>query len=484
MSAMTTRRVWSLVLVLALVGAPQVADLSLRPEGHSLARAVDVSSMVVYVVLVTASLLYYFFWRIVDGNTSAWLTAGLMVVSAQGLAWSGGLAVQTGGADPGWRLVVDLVTTLVLVAFVVASTRIVMTADPAMVGIGVGAVLSLAQPVLDSTAPVLVLNLAAKWVIGALIVTLNLVVAAFLMRLEHASPWVRAELVLVTILIFLARGLAYFEESPDWVHVVTIISGSVGAAVLVRAAYLLLRRAIREQQRALRSLEQRLNELESGSRADRAQLHEVRSTISGITSASELVRRRHGLSADLRRQLEHMIENELSRLERMMSSRTVTAPTVFRVDDVIEPVILAHRAKGHPVEWQRSGVSAVGRPDDLAEVVNILVTNAWTHGGHARTRVDIRQSSQGLAEVVVTDYGPGIAGEAREQIFGWGARGPNSRGQGLGLHIARQLMRDQGGHLVLAEHEEPGATFVVGLPLPESEQEPEGRDDLPEVSGQ
>jgi signal transduction histidine kinase len=52
----------------------------------------------------------------------------------------------------------------------------------------------------------------------------------------------------------------------------------------------------------------------------------------------------------------------------------------------------------------------------------------------------------------------------RERLFEWGARGPGSRGQGIGLNVAWSLAESQGGYLHLRDTSGPGATFVVGLP--------------------
>jgi signal transduction histidine kinase len=52
-------------------------------------------------------------------------------------------------------------------------------------------------------------------------------------------------------------------------------------------------------------------------------------------------------------------------------------------------------------------------------------------------------------------------------LFTTGARDPNSPGQGLGLSIAKRLMSERGGSLVLADSPTNGATFVARLPASE-----------------
>jgi signal transduction histidine kinase len=69
----------------------------------------------------------------------------------------------------------------------------------------------------------------------------------------------------------------------------------------------------------------------------------------------------------------------------------------------------------------------------------------------------------------VADDGPGVAVEAREQVFEPGVRaaGLNGhRGAGLGLPLARRLARAAGGDITLDDTPGAlgGARFVVTLP--------------------
>jgi len=72
--------------------------------------------------------------------------------------------------------------------------------------------------------------------------------------------------------------------------------------------------------------------------------------------------------------------------------------------------------------------------------------------------------SNGGVRVEIRDQGPGIPPDQRTRIFD-----PffttKARGTGLGLPIARKLIRAQGGDIRLREdHQGPGALFVIELP--------------------
>ena len=70
----------------------------------------------------------------------------------------------------------------------------------------------------------------------------------------------------------------------------------------------------------------------------------------------------------------------------------------------------------------------------------------------------------GNSALSVSDRGPGVPVAFRQQIFERGARRLDSPGQGLGLSIARDLVQDLGGSLVLDVERERGARFDVVLP--------------------
>ena len=74
------------------------------------------------------------------------------------------------------------------------------------------------------------------------------------------------------------------------------------------------------------------------------------------------------------------------------------------LDAAIWPLVEAHRARGHDVEWVPNGLLAAGRTDDISEVVNILLNNAAAHApGHRE--IEVRRV-EGSAEIAVSDSGP------------------------------------------------------------------------------
>ncbi|HEX3347247.1 MAG TPA: ATP-binding protein, partial [Acetobacteraceae bacterium] len=92
------------------------------------------------------------------------------------------------------------------------------------------------------------------------------------------------------------------------------------------------------------------------------------------------------------------------------------------------------------------------RPVSLKRALTNLVTNAVKYGGSARVR--LAPTALGTVTLVVEDDGPGIPAEEIERMFQPFQRLETSRnretgGTGLGLPIARNILRAHGGDVVL-----------------------------------
>ena len=106
------------------------------------------------------------------------------------------------------------------------------------------------------------------------------------------------------------------------------------------------------------------------------------------------------------------------------------------------------------------------RPVSLKRAVRNLIENAVAYGRRARVAVD--QSAR-EACIVVDDDGPGIPEEEMERVFGPFVRLEESRsretgGIGLGMAIARSIVRAHGGDITLANRPEGGLRATVRLP--------------------
>lgn len=107
------------------------------------------------------------------------------------------------------------------------------------------------------------------------------------------------------------------------------------------------------------------------------------------------------------------------------------------------------------------------RPVALKRALANLVSNALGYGGSARLRV--LPTERGVLRLAIEDDGPGVPEGELEQVFVPFRRLETSRnretgGTGLGLPIARNILRAHGGDVVLRNRPAGGLTALVTLP--------------------
>lgn len=182
-------------------------------------------------------------------------------------------------------------------------------------------------------------------------------------------------------------------------------------------------------------------------RRDEATLHQARSMVAGISLAMEVLdgSARGSVPQVTRASLQDMQRSEIHRLARLLGdpSAEVTGPVAVDLDPVLEPLVVAVRARGTRVWWPRSALVALGRPDEIAEVVQVLLENAERHAPGSTVTLEVTTSDDGV-DVRVSDAGPGVAFDDPDRVFDWGVRGTGSPGQGIGLSAARELARSLG----------------------------------------
>ena len=145
----------------------------------------------------------------------------------------------------------------------------------------------------------------------------------------------------------------------------------------------------------------------------------------------------------------------------------LTALVESLCDDLVE--------LGHDITFLDS--SKIGyrcRADALKRAVRNLVENAVRYGERARVSVTARANA---IEIVVDDDGPGIPNEVMDSVFAPFFRLENSRnretgGIGLGLSIARNMVRHHGGDVILSN---TGSGLRAVISLPHAEPQADGK---------
>jgi signal transduction histidine kinase len=170
------------------------------------------------------------------------------------------------------------------------------------------------------------------------------------------------------------------------------------------------------------------------------------------------------------------ILSDLLVLARLDSGELAVAREPFNLADTVVETAdrFAKRAaaRGVRLAVETSGkLPARGDAERTGQVLAALLDNALRHtpeGG--LVTVDCRYRD-GSAETEVRDSGPGIPQEHLRRVFDRFYRGEaahtsgeSARSTGLGLSIARGLVRAQGGDLTAENAEGGGALFRLSLP--------------------
>ena len=169
--------------------------------------------------------------------------------------------------------------------------------------------------------------------------------------------------------------------------------------------------------------------------------------------------------------LTHLVENVLH-VSKPLAAASVAAPVTDVSAEVAEAVEsfrpLARSKRARLVASLGSDVMVAIRREHLRQIVLNLLDNAVKYGPTGQqVTVETRASAEHV-EVTVSDEGPGISAADRERIWEPFFRGSSqevaaSGGTGIGLSIVRDLLRQYGGSIQLADAEN-GARFVVQLP--------------------
>lgn len=169
------------------------------------------------------------------------------------------------------------------------------------------------------------------------------------------------------------------------------------------------------------------------------------------------------------------IEADLDEMEQMIDA-TLALLRDDMADEPMEPVDLAAILEtiasdasdaGADVSLQipRSLVVA-GRHLALKRALGNLVQNAVKHAGSAEVSASLEQA---VVRIAVRDRGPGIPSDKHEAIFQPfyrldSSRGRETGGHGLGLTVARSIVRAHGGEVSL-RNLTPGLEVLVTLPV-------------------
>ncbi len=179
---------------------------------------------------------------------------------------------------------------------------------------------------------------------------------------------------------------------------------------------------------------------------------------------------------------------DLSRLEAgMISVFHEKADLVTLVKEILEDYHAVAEEKGIGIELTHpfKGVEVETDASKLRELIRQLISNALKFTYEGKVKIDIQADENG-GQITISDTGPGIEEEKREQIFELFRQGEaylsrRHQGAGLGLAIVRKLADLLHIQIELQSQPNQGSTFF--LSIPDLSHQEKKRDEQAELKG-
>ncbi|MCB9934246.1 MAG: hypothetical protein H6840_01010 [Planctomycetes bacterium] len=237
----------------------------------------------------------------------------------------------------------------------------------------------------------------------------------------------------------------------------------VAVFVVTLASALLLARAWRRLQGDLA----RQTRLAEQAQFSAGMAHQIKNPLAALRGYVELLAR--GLGDPMQKQIADKLVSEIGALDRIVrdflqfSRGAHGSIERLSLEAALRPVIEAARAAGgEQVEVPTPQLPQLELEVDstaLREALSNVAVNAAEAMREEGGRLTIRAAETGrLVAVEIEDNGPGISEEVRGRLFEPFVTG-KADGTGLGLPIARRLLRDLGGDLEMIRSGTSGTMF-------------------------
>jgi two-component system osmolarity sensor histidine kinase EnvZ len=219
------------------------------------------------------------------------------------------------------------------------------------------------------------------------------------------------------------------------------------------AAFLVMRERIQRQ------ISQRTEMLAGVSHDLRTPLTRMKIQLELFTDCADV----EDLKADVI-DMEQMIEGYLA----FARGEGAEAPVSTDLNRLINEAVSSARRDGAVVDLHLEGeLSLPLRPNSVKRCLANLIGNARRYADHVWVQAGRRDDA---IEITVDDDGPGIPASSHEDVFRpffrlEGSRNRSTGGVGLGLTIARDVIRSHGGDITLSDSPRGGLRAVVRLPV-------------------
>jgi C4-dicarboxylate-specific signal transduction histidine kinase len=203
-------------------------------------------------------------------------------------------------------------------------------------------------------------------------------------------------------------------------------------------------------------------------------IHDLRNPTQALTLLPELMTAESEMEAgsarrsvvEATRQLAHSLEL-LDRALRPPSWNDVRGPVALR--DILGFLESLHRVHRSPIQLDLTAALAVSLPAVAGveahlehAMLNLLINAIDAFGDRLKGRISVGAELEGnRVTLLITDDGPGVAEDIRDRLFEPFATTKQEGPAGLGLTVARELLRWHGGDVRYLPGDGSGARFAA-----------------------
>ena len=194
--------------------------------------------------------------------------------------------------------------------------------------------------------------------------------------------------------------------------------------------------------------------------------HDLKTPITRLKLRTELLDD-DALRADFHEDLDELDVMVKGALQSVKDSAVHENVADVRLDRLVERLTTPARATGAHIAIAVPPLVVRGKPLALKRALGNLIDNGLRYG----ERLEIAAAADDAGVVLtIRDHGPGLPESSHEEIFEPYVRLAHGReksrdGSGLGLGIARGILREHGGDVRLDNHPDGGLVATVRLPV-------------------
>src|SRR5699024_6559668 len=206
--------------------------------------------------------------------------------------------------------------------------------------------------------------------------------------------------------------------------------------------------------------------------------HELKTPISILKSYAQLLERQGKNRPEVFDEAVQAIDSEADRMQLLVEQMLLLAKNqeeskrtdinIVQLCETVRKTFSGAYTRNITLTSSERTIIVSGNEEQLKQVIYILVDNALKYS-EKDVRLDVSRKDH-YAILKVTDFGNGMEREEQARIFDRfyrvdKARSRETGGTGLGLPIAKSIVRSHNGEISVDSEIKKGTTFIVTLPL-------------------